>query len=741
MARGGLLSLSRTTPPRWRARRVGAGATLLVAAFAPVLAIVTAVVLARAEDGVIGPQFVRAVLLVDVVYILILAALIAWTIAQLVAARRARSAGARLHLRLTTLFTIVALAPTVLVAVFATLTVNFGIEAWFSSSVRSVVANALATAEAYEREHRGNIQGDALAMANDLNRAIQQGIDRAALGDLVRQQGLIRELPEAYVLAGDGDIVARGEFSYLFTLDTPTREQFDAARRGEVVVIEDLEQNEMRALVHLTAAIDNYLYVTRRIDGEVLALLDETRETVALYERLESERANVLFDFALLYVGFALLVILAAILVGLRFAEGLARPIGQLAAAAERVGAGDFDLRVRERRGDDEVAVLSRAFNRMTAQVKAQRDALVAANAETESRRRFIEAVLAGVSAGVIGLDARGRIELVNAAAGEMLGLPPDGAEGRRLCDAAPALAPLLDRARRMPDGQAQEQMRLLRGGRERDLLARITPKAEGGGAVVTIDELTELVAAQRVAAWGDVARRIAHEIKNPLTPIQLSADRLKRKFRSLPAEDRAALDSYADVIARQAGDIRRMVDEFSKFARMPDPETRDENLREIVDGAVLLQREARSDVAYVVEAPEDTLVVRVDRGLMTQALTNLLKNATEAVQSRLSERPAPAGEVRLQVRREGLGVTIEVSDNGVGLPQGDPARLTEPYVTTRARGTGLGLAIVKKIVEQHGGSLGLAEAEPFGPGEPRGARARIWLPLPGAESQLQRIA
>jgi two-component system nitrogen regulation sensor histidine kinase NtrY len=740
MARVGLLGLPRTTPSGWRARRFGAGATLLVAAFAPVLAIVTALVLARAEDGAIGPEFVRAVLLLDVVYILVLAALIAWTIAQLVAARRARSAGARLHLRLTTLFTIVALAPTVLVAVFATLTVNFGIEAWFSSSVRSVVANALATAEAYEREHRGNIQGDALAMANDLNRAIQQGIDRAAFGDLVRQQGLLRELPEAYVLAGDGDIVARGEFSYLFTLDMPSREQFDAARRGEVVVIEDLEQNEMRALVHLTAALDNYLYVTRRIDGEVLALLDDTRETVALYERLERERANVLFDFALLYVGFALLVILAAILVGLRFAEGLARPIGQLAGAAERVGAGDFDLRVRERRGDDEVAVLSRAFNRMTAQVKAQRDALVAANAETESRRRFIEAVLAGVSAGVIGLDARGRIELANAAAVEMLGLPREGAEGRKLRDAAPPLAPLLDRARRTPDGQAQEQMRLLRGGRERDLLARITPKAEGG-AVVTIDELTELVAAQRVAAWGDVARRIAHEIKNPLTPIQLSADRLKRKFRALPEEDRAALDSYADVIARQAGDIRRMVDEFSKFARMPDPETRDEDLRGVVDGAVLLQREARSDVAYRVDAPEGATVARIDRGLMTQALTNLLKNATEAVQARLAERPEPPGEVRLSLRNEGLGVALEVADNGVGLPEADRARLTEPYVTTRTRGTGLGLAIVKKIVEQHGGSLTLTDAQPFAEGAPRGALARIWLPLPGAETQLQRIA
>jgi two-component system nitrogen regulation sensor histidine kinase NtrY len=702
----------------------------------------TALAFSLAERGEVDSDVVRGVLLADLVYLLALGALIILAIARMIAANRARSAGARLHMRLSGLFTVVALAPTVLVAVFATLTVNFGMEAWFSAQVRSVVANALATAEAYEEEHRGNIRGDALAMANDINRALAEGIDQGALGELVRQQALIRELPESYVLDGQSEIVARGEFSYLFTLERPAADQFAAARAGEVVVIEDLVNNEMRALVYLTASLDLFLYVTRRIDGEVLSLLDETRETVALYERLERERASMLFDFALLYLGFAMLVIMAAVWLGLRFAEQLARPIGRLAGAAERVGAGDFDRRVPESPGEDEVAVLSRAFNRMTSQVKAQRDALIAANDETESRRRFIEAVLSGVSAGVIGLDAAGRVELVNAAAAAMLRLDPLDAQGRALADAAPQLAGVLERARQSAGGFAQDEVHLETQGARRELLARVTPKGADAaeGAVLTLDDLTELAQAQRMAAWGDVARRVAHEIKNPLTPIQLSADRLKKKFANLPPDERAALDQYADVISRQAADIRRMVDAFSKLARMPDPERRDEDLARIVRDAILLQQSADSGVSFALDAPQ-SLPLSCDRGMITQAMTNLLKNAAESVTERLAA-GGPAGEVRVGLRRDGSSAVIDIADNGVGLPEKGRERLTEPYVTTRARGTGLGLAIVKKIVEQHGGTLTLEDAPPFAPDARPGALSRIVLPLPDeADPRTQRSA
>ncbi len=731
------------TPARG-STRFRARATLFLVLLGPLFGIATAYALREARDGAVDSTLVRSVLLADLAYILVLIALISMTIARAIRARRERSAGSKLHLRLTGLFTLVALAPTVMVAVFATLTVNFGMESWFSAQVGGVVRNALNVAEAYEAEHRGSIRGDALAMANDLNRAAATGIDEAALSDLVRQQSILRELPASYVLDGDGSIIARGEFSYLFTLNRPTPEQFARARAGELVLIDDTRNNELRALVHLTGFIDAYLYITRRIEGEVLLLLDETRETVALYERLERERGRVLFDFALLYLGFAALVVLAAVWMGLWFAERLSRPIGRLAGAAERVGAGDLDMRVKEEKGDDEVALLSRVFNRMTEQVKRQRDALIDANRETERRRRFTEAVLSGVSAGVIGLDAQSRVELINAPAAELLRLDATQARGRRLAELAPALGALLRRAQRTPGGAAQDQIRLETPQGARELLARVTPRpGEEGGAVLTIDDMTALVAAQRMAAWGDVARRIAHEIKNPLTPIQLSADRLRSKFRKLPPGERAALDQYADVIIRQAGDIRRMVDEFSKFARMPEPETRPEDVAAIAREAALLLRAAETGLRYAIDTPDAPVIAHCDRGLIGQALGNLLKNATEAVQARLAEEGAGAeeqgsstpGEVRLRVRMIGGGAVIEIADNGAGLPQTGRERLTEPYVTNRAKGTGLGLAIVKKIVEQHGGALTLTDAEAFEPGAPRGALARIFLPMGAPEA------
>ncbi|MGF1658650.1 MAG: PAS domain-containing sensor histidine kinase [Rubrimonas sp.] len=730
-------------PPRL-ATRTRARLTLALALLGPVFGLATALVLRDAREGIADSALVRTVLLADLAYILVLIGLIAWTISRAVAARRQRSAGAKLHLRLTGLFSLVALAPTIMVALFATLTVNFGMESWFSAQVGSVVRNALQVAQAYEQEHRGSIRGDALAMANDLNRAAGLGIDDAALVELVRQQSILRELPSAYVLDGDGDILARGEFSYLFTLTRPTPEQFAQARAGELVLIDDTENNELRALVHLTSFIDSYLFITRRIEGDVLLLLDETRETVALYERLERERGRVLFDFALLYLGFAALVVLAAVWMGMWLAERLARPIGRLAGAAERVGAGDLDLRVKEEKGDDEVAILSRAFNRMTGQLKGQRDALIDAHRETERRRRFTEAVLSGVSAGVVGLDAQGKVELINGAAAAMLSLDSEAARGRRLCELAPALGELLRRAARTPGGAAQDQTHVVGPSGPRELLARVTPRPdEEGGAVLTIDDMTELVAAQRMAAWGDVARRVAHEIKNPLTPIQLSADRLRSKFRKLAPEDRMALDQYAEVIMRQAADIRRMVDEFSRFARMPEPDQKPEELGAILREAALLLRSAETGVRYVLDLPEVALTAPCDRGLIGQAIGNLLKNATEAVQARLAEEAgvadAAVGEVRVSLARVGGGAVIEIADNGVGLPETGVERLTEPYVTTRAKGTGLGLAIVKKIVEQHGGALTLAPAPPFAEGARRGALARVFLPMGGADASPQQ--
>lgn len=714
-------------------RAARARVTAAVAAVGLALAGLTAWALSGDAGGPVRQEVLRAVFLLDLVFVLVIAGLVGWRLAALIAARRAESAGSRLHLRLTGVFTLMALAPTIVVAVFATATVNIGIEGWFSNQIGSVVRNSLATAESYEQEHRRRIRAEVLGMAGDLDRAGRAGIGDGQLGELLRAQARAREFPEAYVFDGGLDLRARGEFSYLFSFHPPAAAELDRARAGEVVVVSDRGDAEMRALVSLTGFPDYFLLVTRPVDGEVLRLLDETRETVRLYERLERDRSSLLFDFAVLYVGFALVVILAAIWAGLWFAERLARPVGRLAGAAQRVGAGDLDVRVKEERGDDEIAVLSRVFNRMTEQVKGQRDALVAMNTETERRRRFIETVLSGVTAGVMRLDAEGRVDLVNEAAARMLGVRPVEAAGRPLAEVAPPFAPLLEAARGQRSGLATDRVHGPLGGRERDLLARVArtgSDGEGAGWVLTFDDLTELVTAQRLAAWADIARRIAHEIKNPLTPIQLSAERLKRKFgQRLAGDDRVSFDRYADMIVRQAGGIRRMVDEFSRFARMPSPELAEHDLAEVLREAVLLQDEGEPangspPVRFEVRAPQGPAPSRCDRGLVMQALTNLLKNAGEAVEARLARDPEPPGRVTAELLREAEADVIRVIDNGVGLPATGRARLMEPYVTTREKGTGLGLAITRKIAEEHGGSLDLEDA-------PEGAGAMAVLRLP----------
>ena len=723
-------------------REARARVSLAMAGIGAGLAALTAWALSGGpEGGPVSRDALRAVFLADLVFVLTIAGLVAWRMAALVAARRAESAGSRLHLRLTGVFAAMALAPTVLVAVFATVTLNIGVEGWFSDQIGSVVRTSLASAESYEEEHRRRIRAEVLAMAGDLDRAGRQGITDGQLGELLRAQARGREFPEAYVFDGDMNLRARGEFSYLFSFTPPSTAELNRARAGEVVVVSDRGDGEIRALVSLTAFPDYFLLVSRPVDAEVLRLLEETRGTVALYERLERDRSTLLLDFALLYLGFAVAVILASIWAGLWFAERLAGPVGRLAGAAQRVGSGDLDVRVREERGDDEIAVLARVFNRMTEQVKGQRDALVAVNQETERRRRFIETVLAGVTAGVVRLDAEGRVELVNEAAARMLGVRPAEAGGRPLAEIAPVFAPLLIEARRRRSGLATERVHGPLGGRERDLLARVArtaPQGRGGdgqgeGYVLTFDDLTELVTAQRLAAWADIARRIAHEIKNPLTPIQLSAERLKRKFgKGLEGEDKAAFDRYADMIVRQAGDIRRMVDEFSRFARMPAPELAEADIAEVVREAVLLQEAGEAGVRFEARGPEGPVPARVDRGLLMQALTNLLKNAGEAVEARLADRPEPPGRVIAEVAVEPEAVAIRVIDNGVGLPETGRARLMEPYVTTREKGTGLGLAITRKIAEEHGGSLALEDAP-----EPPGAMAVLRLP-PSAAARIE---
>ena len=725
-----------------RLRRYQNAATIGLVVLGPVLVLATFLVLGPL-DGTSSTLALRLVLLADLVYALVISALVLMRIASMIAARRARSAGSRLHLRLTGVFAIVALIPTVMVAIFAGLTINVGLEGWFSDRVSSVVGASLSAAEAYEEDQRRDLAEDAEALAEFLNNTRQRqafvsdGELRQALG---QGQSLIqRGLREAYIIDGTGQIRARGERSYLFDFEDPGAEAIAAASQGETYVIEDLVADEFRALIRLEAFPDRLLYVSRSVDGDILGLLDEAAETAQLYRQLEAERGRIVFDFGVLYLGFAVILILASIWLGLWFAERLSRPLGRLAGAAQRVGAGDLNVQVQEEPGDDEIAMLGRLFNQMTRQLKGQRDALLSTNEQIELRRRLFDSVLSSVTAGVIGLDVEGRITFINRSAERILNVSED-IQSRPLRIVVPEFAPLFERLNSTGRGTDQDEIRVTRGGIAESLLVRIAIRqgADGQdeGYVIAFDDVTDLVTAQRMAAWGDVARRIAHEIKNPLTPIQLSAGRIRRKFKDrLEGEDAEQMENMTNVIVRQTNDLKRIVDEFSKFARMPEPDRSMQDLVQIVRDAVTLQK-AQDDRAIEAILPEGEVLADLDATMIGQALTNLIKNAGEAIETLYQKEGVPEGhepKVLVEMNVKKKSVEIAISDNGIGLPE-DRSRLFEPYVTTRAEGTGLGLSIVKKIIEEHGGTLILTDAEPLDGTGRRGARAEITLPLAAAE-------
>jgi two-component system nitrogen regulation sensor histidine kinase NtrY len=718
-----------------RQHRVQTAMTFGLVFLGPVLAVATFLALGPFNQGAASP-FLRLVLLADLVYTLVVATLVLARVARLVADRRSQSAGSRLHLRLSGVFALVALVPTVLVAVFAVLTVNIGLEGWFSDRVRSVVGTSLSAAQAYEKQSRDDLIEDAQALADYLNVTKQSTffLQDDQLRPLLTQgqSAVQRGLKEAFLIDGAGELKTRGERSYLFDFEKPAPEDLTRARTEGPVVIEDWANNEFRALVHLDAFADRYLYVSRVVDGQLLSLLDDTQETVRLYNQLESERGRVLFNFGLIYLGFAIILILAAVWLGLWFAERLSRPVGRLAGAAQRVGGGDLDVQVTEEEGDDEIAMLGRLFNQMTRQLKGQRDALMDSHRQTERRRRLFDSVLSNVTAGVIGLDSEGRIDFVNRAAERLLDIA-DGTSDVALAKAVPEFAGVFERLTDGSQTAVQEEVRLTRKGKLESLLVRMSVRRNDAGRlegyVVAFDDVTDLVSAQRMAAWGDVARRIAHEIKNPLTPIALSAERIKRKFRG-QVQEPEDLEQYTDVIVRQTNDLRRIVDEFSKFARMPEPDRRETDLTRLVRDAVTLQESGQPGVQIRASLPDSPQILDLDATMIGQALTNLIKNAGEAIET-LQEKGAPAGhcpEIRVEMETSEAEVVIRIMDNGIGLPL-DRTRLFEPYVTTREKGTGLGLPIVKKIIEEHGGSLALLDAPVFEGNTHAGAMAEIRLP------------
>jgi two-component system nitrogen regulation sensor histidine kinase NtrY len=690
-----------------------------------------------------------ALALVNLTLGLSLAALIAWRVVKLLAERKSGRAGAKLHVRLVAWFSTIAVVPAILVAIFAGVTLNLGMDAMFSGRVQNALNSAVNVSHAYVTDHATTIENDVVAIADalqhdptlfDKNRKVRpvQFIDR------LKQLTSDRGLRASYILDSKGvAIISTQPPGSTDPKPVSARDLAEAARG--VSIDARAQDGKVTALIRLQSLNDAYLEVLRIVDPRVFAYYAQNRLAVSEYDRLNDSRLEVQLVFAALYALVSLVVLLAAIWSGLWAANRLVHPISGLIGAAERVSEGDLTAQVHIEHDDDEIGSLGLAFNRMTQQLSAQRSDLVSANRQIDERRRFTETVLSGVSAGVIGLDHDGTITIVNRAAARLLNGTPEDLAGRHYTESVPELAALIRRAISEPVGRAGGEVVLRRTGSPRALSVQVASErgSNAHGFVVTFDDITDLVSAQRTAAWADVARRIAHEIKNPLTPIQLAAERLKRKYMDEVASDPDIFRQCIDTIVRQVGDIGRMVDEFSSFARMPTPVMRRENAAELLQQAAFLQRVAHPEITYAINAPREPVYFEGDGRLIAQALTNVLKNAGESIAARHARGEETQGRIEMALEQSPSGLVFRVVDNGVGLPPEHRHRLTEPYVTTRAKGTGLGLAIVRKIMEDHGGEIMLADAA-------GGEGAEVTLTFPfvqknlrqkGVEDEQKRIA
>ncbi len=717
-------------------------ASRLIGAFAVGIALLsaTATFLVLAGLTPIAPvhEVVVDLLLGNVVTGLLLLGIIGREVWAVVRARQRGRAGSRLHVQIVGLFAVIAAVPTVLVAVVASTTLDRALDRYFSSRTRAMIEQSMIVANAYVSDHAQIIRGESLAMAFDIARAkplFDQNRDQFHKFFTAQAKG--RGLSAAMIIGADASTVERADVTMEKPVVLPSAELLKRITETEPQVALIPQGDHVAAAVKLRGYDDLYLYVAQVLDPRVVQQLAATQESISEYATLEQRRLGIQVAFALMFAVIALIVLLSAAWIGLDFANRLVAPIRRLIGAANLVSTGNLHIQVPVHRSEGDLAHLGETFNKMTQELRTQHDDIVRARDLIDSRRRFTEAVLSGASAGVIGVNAEGRVTILNRSAEHLTGCSESEALGRPLREIAPELADVFADARRSNQRLVQRQIAITRDGQERNFSVRVTseqaPESEHG-YVITIDDITELVLAQRSSAWADIARRIAHEIKNPLTPIQLSAERLRRKYGKLITEDAAVFEQCTDTIVRQVDDIKRMVDEFSRFARMPKAVIADEDVADTVRQVVFLLRVGHPDIEFDVQLPAEAMPARFDRRLISQALTNIVKNATEAIGA---VPPAELGRGRIVVsaRREGKEAVIDVIDNGIGLPKENRARLLEPYVTTREKGTGLGLAIVGRILEEHGGRIELRDASEKIPGA-RGAWMQLRFtaePLPGA--------
>jgi len=655
------------------------------------------------SQRLLTPPLVALLLVANLVPLVALIVLIGRRVAMRRAARSVLGGRARLHVRLVAIFSILASVPTIFVSIVASLLFQYGVEFWYSDRARSMLENASTVAAGSFDDLKERVGQNADKMAFDVaGELLETPIDAPRFTQFFAFQTQQRELSEAALLRE----MPSGEFQTLVILnpyEALIEQQIsrNAVRKIKAgasgAVVEDAG-GRVRALIRLPQSSDLYLYVARVVDPVLLDRKNRAESVVSSYRTLTERSRTLQLQFNIALLVLSLLIVGLAVWVALEIADRLVRPVGDLVKAARDVAEGDLGTRVPTPKSQDEIGILATAFNRMTDRLQEQTNALVAANAQSESRRALIEAVMSGVTAGVVSIDADRRIRVINSSAMALLN-PGEAPVGRLLAEVAPELDHLLD-------GEAREDIvQLASGGEARTLAVKIT--RDEGGQVLTFDDITQQLLDQRRAAWSDVARRIAHEIKNPLTPIQLAAERLQRRYgKQVDVED-GTFAKLTDTIVRQVGDLRRMVDEFSSFARMPKPIFREESLLDITRQTMFLHEVAKPEIRYTLTHPDPVPALVCDRRQLGQALTNLVKNATEAVETRTEAGgEGERGMVAMTIRTGDPGqLLIDVDDNGIGLPP-ERERIVEPYMTTRARGTGLGLAIVKKIVEEHFGTM-----------------------------------
>jgi len=673
-------------------------------------------------------------MLINGATILLLVGIVVREVWQVMQARRRGRAAARLHIQIVSLFSVIAVLPAVMVAIVANVTIDRGFDRLFSGPTREAIENSLSIARAYTNEHAQLISGDILGMANDIAHARPlYDQDRSTFRELLTAGAAARNLPSAMLIDKDHNILESAQTGIQLEFAPPPTELLSNVNESEPEISVIPEENYVAAVIRLRAFNDVFLYVARPLDPGVVAQLRQTEASAAEYAELESRRLGIQVSFALMFAVIALTILMASVLIGLNFANWLVAPIRRLMSAANVVSTGDLHVQVPVHKSEGDLAQLAETFNKMTQELRTQRDELVSASDLIDSRRRFIEAVLSSASAGIIGVDASGSVGILNRSAEKLIGHAEAETLDHPLSDVLPELDDMMKTAREGTQRLVQGQITITRDGHERNLSVRVSAEQTSQSRdsyIITLDDITELVSAQRTSAWADVARRIAHEIKNPLTPIQLSAERIRRKFGKVITEDKAVFEQCTDTIVRQVDDIRRMVDEFSRFARMPKPVIEGEDVADTVRQAVFLMRVGHPDIEIAAEIKQEPMLAQFDRRLISQALTNIIKNATEAIEAVPAEELGK-GRIDVIAARENDDIVIDVVDNGIGLPKVSRARLLEPYVTTREKGTGLGLAIVGRVLEDHGGRIELNDAADIRPGQ-RGAWMRLRFAISG---------